>query len=136
MVRASAGAVWRLELDRRSLLDFGAAGAEVEEILAGEAEGAGEQRCRHLLDACVVFLYRVVEEAAAGGDLVLEVGQFARQLLEVGIGLEVRIGLRQRDQFAERAAQLVFGRGNLRRSLRRHRSAPRLDDVVAGATPR
>jgi hypothetical protein len=93
-----------------------------------------EQRGRHLLDAGVVFLHRVVEEAAAGGDLVLEVGQFARQLLEVGIGLEVRIGLRQRDQFAERAAQLVFGGGHLRRSLRRHRSAPRLDHVVEGAT--
>src|ERR1700750_2153959 len=35
------------ELHRRRLLDFGAAGAEVEEFLAGEAEGAGEQGGRH-----------------------------------------------------------------------------------------
>src|SRR5438132_737688 len=78
-----------LELHRRHGLDFGAAGAEVVKFLAGEAEHAGEQRGRHLLDAGVVFLDRVVEEAAAGGDLVLEVGKFARELLEVGVGLEV-----------------------------------------------
>jgi hypothetical protein len=63
-------------------------------------------------------------------DLVLEIGQFAGQLLEVGIGLEVRIGLRQRDQPAERAAQLVFGSRDLPRSLRRHRAVAGLDDVV------
>src|SRR5216684_7132922 len=112
----TASSFWS-ELDRRRRLDFGAAGTEVEEILAGEAEHAGEQGGRHLLDAGVVFLNRIVEEAAAGGDLVLEVRQFVRQLLEVGIGLEVRIGFRQRDQSAERAAQLVFGGRDLSRSL-------------------
>jgi hypothetical protein len=75
------------ELHVRHGLDFGAAGAEVEELLAGEAEHAGEQGGRHLLDAGIVFLDRVVEEAAAGGDLVFEVGQFARELLEVGVAL-------------------------------------------------
>ena len=74
----------------------------------GEAEHAGEQRRRHLLDAGIVFLDRVIEEAAAGRDLVFEIGQFARELLEVGVGLEVRIGLRQRDQPAERAGELRF----------------------------
>src|SRR5258707_9543743 len=98
--------LWRLELDRRRPLDFGAAGAEIEELLAGEAEHAGKQRCGHLLDAGVVFLDRVVEEAAAGGDLVFEGGQFARKLLEIAVGLQVRLGLRQRDQAAERAAPL------------------------------
>src|SRR5437879_6352286 len=87
---------WRSEFNGRHRLDFGPAGAEVEEIPAGEAEHAGEQRGRHLLDAGVVFLNRVVEEAAAGGDLVLEVGQLARQLLEVGVGLEVRIRSEER----------------------------------------
>src|SRR6187200_1759030 len=90
-----------LELYGRHDLDFGAAGAEVEEFLSGEAEHAGEQRGGQLLDAGVVFLDRVVEEAAARGDLVFEIGQFARKLLEVGVGLEVRIGLRQRDQSAK-----------------------------------
>src|ERR1700722_13451315 len=85
-------------------LDFGPAGAEIEEILAGETEHAGEQRSRHLLDAGVVFLDRVVEETTAGRDLVFEVRQLARELLEIGVSLEVRIGLRQGDQPAERAA--------------------------------
>src|SRR5712664_1686756 len=105
MMRYSAGAPFVSELDRRRRLDFGAVGAEVEEVLAGEAEHAGKQRGRHLLVAGVVFLDRVVEEAAAGGDLVFEVRQFAGELLEGGVGLEVRIGLRQRDQLAKRAAQ-------------------------------
>src|SRR5580658_10508912 len=86
------------EFHLRRGLDFCSAGPEIKEILAGETEHAGEQRRRHLLDAGVVFLDRVVEEAAARGDLVLEIGQFACELLEVGIGLEIRIGLRQRDQ--------------------------------------
>src|ERR1700716_3541883 len=117
----------------RYRLDFGSGSAEVEKVLAGKAEHAGEQRGRHLLDAGVVFLNRVVEEAAAGGDLVLEVGQLACQLLEVGVGLQVRIGLRQRDQPAERAAQLVLGGGDLTRSLRRHRAVAGLYHVVERA---
>src|SRR5258705_5073985 len=124
---------WRSEFNRRYRLDFGPASAEVEEIPAGEAEHAGEKYGGHLLDAGVVLLNRVVEEAAAGRDLVLEVGQLARQLLEVGVGLEVRIGLGQRDQSAERAAQLVFGSGDLSRSLRRHRGVAGLDNVVEHA---
>src|SRR5258705_10663552 len=112
----------RLEFHRRHRLDFGAGGAEIEEIPTVEAEHAGEQCDRHLLDAGVVFLDRVVEEAAAGRDLVLEVGQLAGQLLEVGVCLQIRIGLRQGDQPAERAAQLVFGGRDLCRSLRRHRT--------------
>src|ERR1035437_10599740 len=133
MMRCSAGMSWKSEFDGRYRLDVSACRAEVEEILAGEAEHAGEQRRGHLLDAGVVFLNRVGEEAAAGGDLVLEVGQLARQLLEVGVGLEVRIGLGQRDQLAERAAQLVFGGGDLSRSLRGHRGVAGLRHVVERA---
>ena len=43
-----------------------------------------------LLDGRVVFRHRVVEEAARGGDLVLEVAEFILQLLEVLIGLQNR----------------------------------------------
>ena len=68
-------------------LDFGAAGAEVEEFLAGEAERAGEQRGGQLLDAGVVFLDRVVEETAAGRDLVFEVGQLARNCWKLVLAL-------------------------------------------------
>src|SRR6185312_16772033 len=111
MMGCPTGPLPSSELYRRYLLDFGAAGAEVEEILAGETEHPGEQGGGHLLDAGVVFLNGVVEETAAGGDLVLEVGQFVGQLLEVGVGLEVGIGLGQGDQPAQRAAQLVLGGG-------------------------
>src|SRR5882757_4048520 len=123
----------RSELHRRHLLDFAAGGAEVEEILAGEAERRREQRGRHLLNAGVVFLNRVVEEAAAGGDLVFEIGQFARQLLEIGVGLEVRIGLGQCDQLAQRARELVFGGGSLSGALRRHGGVAGPDHVVERA---
>src|SRR4051812_12368207 len=71
------------ELHRRRSLDLGPGRTEIEKFLAGEAERAGEQRRGHLLDAGIVLLHRIVEEAAAGGDLVFEVGELALQLLEV-----------------------------------------------------
>src|SRR3954469_10688974 len=72
------------------LLDFAAGGAEVEKLLAGEAERCGEQRGRHLLNAGVVFLAGVVKEARGAGVLVRELRRSPRQLLKVGVGLEVR----------------------------------------------
>src|SRR5258706_14640535 len=105
MMRCSAEMFWRSDLPRRHRLYFGPVSTEIEEIPAGETKHAGEQYGGHLLDAGVVLLNRVVEEAAAGRGLVLEGGQLARQLLGVGVGLEGRVGLRQRDQAAERAAQ-------------------------------
>ena len=74
-----------------------------------EAERAREQRGRELLDAGIVLLHRIVEEAPRGRDLVLDVGELALQLLEVLVGLEVRIGLAQREQLPQRAAQHVLG---------------------------
>src|SRR3954469_9461786 len=79
---------FRSEFHLGYLLDFAAGGAEVEKLLAGEAERCGEQRGRHLLNAGVVFLDRVVEEARGGGYFFLGAGEFARQLLKVGVGLE------------------------------------------------
>ena len=67
----------------------------VEEFLARESERTRQQHGRELLDAGVVFLHGVVEEAARRRDLVLDVGQLALQLLEILVGLEVRIGLRR-----------------------------------------
>src|SRR5687768_7864764 len=83
------------ELHGGRLLELAARLAEVEELLAAEAERGCEQGGGKLLDAGVVFLHRVVEEAARCRELVLDVGQFGLQLLEVGVGLEVRIGFRQ-----------------------------------------
>src|SRR5579872_4525715 len=98
-----ASATRALELNTRRGFDLGSAGAEVEEILSRKAEHAGKQRRGHLLYAGVVFLDGVVEEAAARGDLVFEIGQFTRELLEIGVGLEVGIGFRERDQPPQRA---------------------------------
>src|SRR5579864_977643 len=53
-----------LELDLRRLQLGLAVGAEIEEVLLCEAEHAGEQSGRETLDPGVVFLHRVVEEAA------------------------------------------------------------------------
>src|SRR6516165_7114193 len=84
-----------LKFHLRRLADRLALFAEVEKLLRCEAEGGGEQGGRETLDARIVFLHGVIEEAARGRDLVFDVAQFGLQLLKVGIGLEVRIGLRQ-----------------------------------------
>src|SRR3977135_4051018 len=84
----------RSELHLRRLLDGFALVAEIEEGPRREAEHAGEQRRRELLDAGVVFADRIVEEPPRCRDLVLEVGQLVRQLLEIRVGLEVRVALR------------------------------------------
>src|SRR5947209_8443491 len=84
----------RLELHLRRLIELGARLAEVEEGLRVEAEWTGDQRGGELLDAGVVFLHRVVEEAPRGRQLVLDIGDLGLQLHEVLVGLEIRIGLR------------------------------------------
>src|SRR6266540_986793 len=78
-----------LELHLRRLIERLAVVPEVEEGARREAEHAGEQRRRELLDAGVVFAHRVVEEAARRRELVLDVGQLGLQLLEICVGLEV-----------------------------------------------
>src|SRR5579859_2370683 len=108
--------LWRLQLGL-------AVGAEIEEVLLCEAEHAGEQSGRETLDPGIVFLHRVVAEAPRRGDLVLQIGQLGLQLLEIGVGLEIRIGLRQRKQLAQRAGQHVLGGGLLRRKSTRLNSS-------------
>ena len=87
----------------RRLLDHGALLADIEEGPLAEAQRGGEQCRGELLDAGVVLLHRVVEEPPRRRDLVLDVGQFGLKLLEVLVGLEVRIGLGQREQLPQRA---------------------------------
>src|SRR5262245_35882897 len=95
-----------LELDLRGLVELLALlDADVEELLRGEAERASEQHRGELLDAGVVLLHGIIEEAARGRELVLDVGELALQLLEVLIGLEVRIGFAQRKQLPQRAGE-------------------------------
>ena len=79
-----------------------------------------------MLDASVVLLHRVVEEPARRRDLVFDVGQLGLKLLEVLVGLEVRIGLREREHLPERAGQHVLRCRLLRRTLGGDRGVPRL----------
>src|SRR3974390_3227639 len=76
------------KLHLRRLADGFAVFAEVEKLPWRKAERGCEQRGWEALDASVVFLHGVVEEAAGGRDLVLDVGQLRLQLLEVGVGFE------------------------------------------------
>src|SRR5215510_9332804 len=116
----SASSPLTLELHLRGLVELLAlVDTDVEKLLWGEAERAGKQHGGELLDAGVVLLHGVVEEAAGGRKLVLDVGELALELLEVLIGLQVRIGFAEREQLSQRAGECVFGgclRGNTARS--------------------
>src|SRR5215467_16058268 len=102
-------ALHRLKLHLRGLVELLALlSTNIEELLRGEAKGAGEQHCGELLDAGVVLLHGIVEEATGGRELVLDVGELGLQLLEVLIGLKVRIGLAQGKQLPQRAREDVF----------------------------
>src|SRR5450631_1275947 len=94
---AKAAGISALELHAWRLLELCAVRADVEERTLAEAEDASEQRRRELLDAGVIFLHRVVVEAARGGELVLDVRQVGLQLPEVRVGFQVRVGFRQRE---------------------------------------
>src|ERR1700730_5001394 len=111
--------LWRL-VEGLALLAY------VEELARRKAEDAGEQGGRELLDAGVVFLHCVVEEAPRRRELVLDIGEFGLQLLEIGVGLEVRVGLGEREQLTQGAREHVLGGRLLRRPLRRHRGVARL----------
>jgi len=78
--------------------------ADIEEILRRESKRGCQQHGRELLDSRVVFLNRVVEKAPRCGDLVLDVGELALQLLKVLAGLEIRVGLAQGEKLSKRAA--------------------------------
>src|SRR6266850_962846 len=103
----AAGASLRgipLELHLRRLVErLALLGANIEELLRGEPERAGEEHSGELLDAGVVLLHGIVEEAAGGRELVLDVGELGLQLLEVLVCLEVGIGLTQGKQLPQGA---------------------------------
>ena len=70
----------------------------------------------------------VVVELPREADLVLGAGQLLLQLGDVSRGLEVGVGLGQREQPAERLGQLTFRLRRLRHAGRVHRLVPRRDD--------
>ena len=80
------------------------------------------------LDARVVALHVAVVDAASTGDLILGVRQLGLQLLEVLGRAQLRVGLGDCEQPAERSAQRAFCLGDLRRALRAHRGRAGLRD--------
>ena len=82
---------------------------ELVELAIAEAKRAGKKHRREGLRGCVVFLDRVVEEAAGSRDLVFEVGQLALQLQEILVRLEFGIGLGEGEELPECTGQHVLG---------------------------
>jgi hypothetical protein len=85
------------------------------------------------LDRGVVFRDRVVEEAPRRRELVLDVGELGLKLLEIGVGLEVGIGLGERHEAPERARQRAFGGGLLGRTACCERGVAGLHDRLERA---
>src|SRR6188508_31067 len=81
--RSSGTTVSWSEFHLRCLLDLRTGFAQIEEGVLLEAERAGEQHGREVLDAGVEFLHRIVEEAPRGRELVFDVAEFGLELLEV-----------------------------------------------------
>src|SRR3989304_8217978 len=106
-----------LKLHPRRLLELRARLCHIEEFAMAEAERSGDQNGRELLDPRVVFLHGIVEEAPRRRELVLDVGELGLQLLEILIGLQVRVSLRQREELAQRAAEHILRRRLLRRAV-------------------
>src|SRR5690606_24962641 len=93
------------ELHLRCLAHLGAIGRDVEQCGRREVEHARDDaRGKHLAPV-VVGHDRVVVGLAGEGDLVLGAGQLFCELHHVLVGLEVRVGLRHRQQPAERAVE-------------------------------
>src|SRR5690554_754666 len=75
-------------------------------LLGGaEAEGVGDDAVREGLALDVVGRDRVVEGLAGEADAVLGAGQFLLQQRHVLVGLQIRIGLGEREEAPQRAAE-------------------------------
>ena len=96
----------------RFVLDF-------EELSDREAERACDDEARERLHRVVVGEHGVVVDLPADGDLVLRLGELGLELAEVLVGLELGIGLGDREEPAERRAENALGLcGLCRRSSR------------------
>src|SRR6185369_4409739 len=77
----------------------------LQELRRTEAEGAGEEVVREGLALRVVFHHRIVERLARERHLVLGAGELLLQREHVLVRLQVRVGLGEREEAAERAAE-------------------------------
>ena len=78
---------------------------DLEELPLGEAERVGEDHGREGLDRVVEGEHRVVVDLARDGDLVLGVAELVLQVEEVLVRLQLRVGLGDGEQPAERLAE-------------------------------
>ena len=101
---ARSAAEQRLQIDIRLLSD-----AELQQRLLAVAERARDQQVGELLDAHVVYIDRLVVPLAAVGDGVLERGDAALQLHEVLVGAQLGVGLGDREDLPQPAAQQLLG---------------------------
>ncbi len=84
---------------------------EFEEVHDVEVEHAGEDVVREDGDRLVVLGGRLVVVLTLETDLVLGAGQLFLELHEVGVGLQVGVALRQREQLPQRTGQHVLRHG-------------------------
>ena len=70
-------------------------------------EHARNDIAREGLDGVVVIEHRIVVALTHVADLVFGVGEFSLELLEVGVRLQVGVGLRNREKALQRASEHV-----------------------------
>ena len=93
----------------------------------------GDQAGGERLLRGVVGLHHGVVVPARGGDLVLGVGQLVLQPLEVLAGAQLRVGLGDGEQPAQRRARLAGRIGRAGHPLRRQRAGPGLGQLLEQA---
>src|ERR1700741_5609757 len=110
---------------------------DLEELRALEAEHAGDEVRGCLLDHDVVVAHRTVVVAPRELNLVLDFREVVLQLLEVGAGLQFRIGLGHGHHLADHRGDLALGlgaRGNIGRATGLAlRGGAQLGDLVKSA---
>lgn len=97
--------------------------SDFEEFTLGEIEQTRDDIAREHIDLVVERQHIAIIEAAGGLDLVFRVGEFALQLKEILVGLEIRVGLRDCEQAFQRIREHVFGLRLVRSGTRLHSSS-------------
>ena len=103
----------RLEADGRRPARSRARVLDLEELAPAEAEHARDQHGREDLDRVVVGQNGVVVDLTRDRDLVLGVLELGLQVEEALVRLQVRVGLGDGEQPADRLAEQALGRADL-----------------------
>ena len=103
---------------------------DLPQLAGGEVEQSRDDQVRELVDPDVVRVDGRVVVLAAVGDPVLQAGDPCLQVLEALVGLQVRVGLGDREQVAKPHAQQALGLAQA--ALDEAAGSPG-DDLVVGA---